>query len=257
MFSAVFTLTAFCLSLALLLLVLRRKLHQRLTAFSFFVVMFVVREAAGLVVRQTSSKDGLAWAYIYWTSELALSAMYLLIVAEISKRFFREYPSIRRNASRLLGVAAVALLLWIAAAVLRYAGHPRLFFMIVDQRLELTITILLLLLMAIGAYYRLTLPPLYRFVLIGIGIYASVQVVANQIELQYKGGPDSLFDYLRRVSFTISVIVWTYAVWRWAAPPTTPAELIPQSKYDALSPRVHDRLQEVNLKLANLANEQP
>jgi hypothetical protein len=109
--------------------------------------------------------------------------------------------------------------------------------------------------MAIGAYYRLKLLPLYRFVLVGIGIYAAVQVAANQIVMQYRMEPTPLWDLMRRGSFVLSIAMWTYGVWRWAGPPACQVELIPQSKYDDLSPQVHDRLYEANLKLANLTSE--
>lgn len=255
MFSELLSIIVLFIGLSLLWLILGRKLHRHLKTFSLFIFLFVVRDIVSLFVLHTPFGQGLVWSYTYWTSELIFSAIYLLMIAEISFRFLSVYPSIRRSATRLLVVVGFALLSWMAASLLRNFGHPRLFYMIGDQRLELTITVLILLVMAIGAYYRLKLSPLYRLVLIGIGIYSSVQVVANQIELQYKMGADSVFDYMRRGSFTTSLVVWTYAVWRWATAPAVRIELIPQSKYDHFSPQVHSRLQDVNLKLANLAGQ--
>jgi hypothetical protein len=255
MFSEIFSVVMYCLNLLLLVLLLARNGWRRLVFFTLFIVLLTVRDGVGLCIAHTSLGIGRPWIYTYWYSELVLSTLYLFMIAEIAKRFFQDYPSIWFNASRLLAIAALALISWTVYSTLRYVGHPRMFVLIGDQRLDLTTTIMLLLLMAIGAYYRLRLPPLYRLMLIGIGIYASVQVVTDQIEIRYKMGPESLFGYLRTWSYAISLVVWIYAVWRWAAPPATRAELISQSKYDHLSPQVHHSLQEVNLKLANLEDQ--
>jgi hypothetical protein len=51
------------------------------------------------------------------------------------------------------------------------------------------------------------------------------------------------------------VLVWIYAIWRWAASRTRQTELIFQSKHNDLSPKVHERLQEAIQKLANLAGQ--
>lgn len=257
MFSNVLTVIIYGLSLALLLLVLGRNLYRRLPVFTLFVVSFVFRDVIALFVAYTPLYRTLTWYWIFWTSEFVLTAMYFFVIAEIARLFLRDYPSIWRFASRLLAAIGLSLTSWSIYSAIRYFGPPRLFVMVGDQRLVLTITILILLVMAIGAYYSLKLPPLFRLVLVGIGIYTAVQVVASQIEIQYRLGPNSVWDYLRRGAFAISVIVWIYGVWRWAGPPVRHAELISQSNYDVLSPQVHRRLRDVIQKLANLAGQRP
>jgi len=255
MFSVSFSIFVYCLSLILVLLLFGRRVAPRLVFLTLFISLCILRDTVSLFLVHTSFVRSIAWYYIYWTSEVILSSMYLCMIAEISRRFLSDYPSIRRPALRLLGIVALASMSWTVFSAMRHVGHPVLFFMLGEQRLVLTITILLLLLMGVVAYYRLRLPPLYRLVLIGIGIYASLVVVADQVELKYRLGPDSICDYTRRGAFAISVLIWTYAVWRWGTPSIPRRELIPQSKYDVLSPEVHNRLQDVNQKLANLASE--
>lgn len=257
MFSELLTVTLYCLSLSLLALVLWRNLRRRLPAFTLFVVSFVTRDVVMLFFINSPFSYTRSWYYMFWTSEFILSAMYLFMITEVAGLFLRDYPSIWRSASRLLAVVGIVLTTWTVYSAMRFWGHPRFFVSVGDQHLVLTIAILILLLMAVGSYYRLKLHPLYRLVLIGIGIYASVQVVANQIEIQYRMGPNSIFDYMRRGSFGISELVWMYAVWRWAAaaPPVRQSELIPQSEYDHLSPQVHSRLQDMTQQLASLVDE--
>jgi hypothetical protein len=260
MFSELLTVILYCLSLALLVLVFWRNVCRRLPVFTLFVVSFVTRDVVFLFFVNRPFTYTLTWYYIFWISEFILSAMYLFVIAEVARLFLRDYPSIWRSASRLLAVVGIVLTTWTVYSAMRFFGHPRFFFTVGDQRLMLTVAVLILLLMAIGSYYRLKLHPLYRLVLIGIGIYASVQVVTNQIEIQYRlASNTALWDFLRRGSFGIGELVWIYAVWRWAAaaPPVRQSELITQSEYDHLSPRVHNRLQDVIQKLASMVDQRP
>ena len=255
MFSNVLTVIAYSLNFALLLLVLSRNLHRRLPVFTVFVFSFVARDVGALFVNYSPAARSLAWIYFYWTTEFLITGMYLFIIAEIAKLFLCDYPSIWRSASRLLDAVALVFTAWTVYSAFGYVQRPRFYMLIGDQRLLLTVTILILLVMAIGAYYRLKLPPLDRLVLVGIGIYAAVQVGANQIVMQYHLPPTLLWDVLRRGSFIISTAVWTYGVWRWAGRPAREPELISQSKYEVLSPRIHDRLRALHNKLDTLIQD--
>ena len=258
MFSNVLTVIAYTLSFGLLLLVLGRNLHRRLPVFTLFVVSFVTRDVISLFVVYTPFFRTLTWIYFYWTSEFILTGIYLFVIFEIAELFLCDYPSIWRFASRLLESVALALMCWTVYSAFRFLTHPRLFNMVGEQHLLLTITVLILVVMGIGTYYHLRIAPLYRLVLIGIGIYASVQVAANQMVIQFRlYEPNPLWDSLRRGSFAVAMALWAYGVWRWAGPPVRHAELIPQAKYDDLSPQVHDCLRDVIQKLANLAGQRP
>ena len=255
MLSNMLTVLGYSLSLTLLLLVLHRNIRRRLPVFTLFVVLFATRDIATLFISYWHRGLTPTWICFFWTSEFLLTGLYLFIIAEIAKLFLCDYPSIWRSASRLFDGLTLVLMSWVVYSAYRHVQHPRLYILVGEQRLLLTITILLLLVMAIGAYYRLKLPPLYRFVLVGIGIYASVQIAADQIVMQYRMEPNSLWDLMRRGAFLFSSALWTYGVWRWAGHPARKVELIPQLKYDTLSRQVHDHLCEANLKIANLTGQ--
>jgi len=254
MHSIIISLVVYCLELVLLLLVLRREFRRQLVVFTAFITLLVVRDIACAIVAQTSFSNSFEWFYIYWISEFALSTMYLFIIAEIARRSLSGYPSVWHPASRLLALVGLALMSWTVISTMRYLGHLRLFVMVGDRCLVLTITVLLLLLLAIDAYYRLKLPPLYRLILVGIGIYTSIEVFANEFEIRSRNGYSIWFD-MRLLSFATALIVWIYGVWRWPASLAPQAELIPQSKYDDLSSQVHNRLRNVVQKLAHLSGQ--
>lgn len=258
MFSEFLTVAVYSLSLTLLALVLWRNLRSRLPAFTLFIISFVTRDLIMLFFVNRPFFYSHALYYMFWTSEFIISAMYLVVIAEIAGLFLRDYPSIWRSASRVLVVVGMVFTAWTVYSATRFWGRPRLVVSVGDQRLTLTVTILILLLMSIGSYYRIKLHPLHRLVFIGIGIYTSVQLVTNQLEIQYRSAYATPFwDFLRRGSFGIAELVWIYAVWRWAAAatPVRPSELITQSEYDYLSPQVHNRLQDVLQKLTSLVNQ--
>ena len=251
MFTLIVSSIGYCVQLVLLALVLRREFRRQLMSFTVFMVLVVLRDTACLIVNRTSFYSSHAWFDIYWTSEFVISTMYLCVIVEIAMRSLRGYPSIWRPASTLLSVVALALTTWTVVSTMHYFGHHRQFVMVGDQHLVLTITILVLLLLAISSYYRVKLSPLYRLVLAGIGIYTSIEVVANQVQLQSRVGY-TIWDNLRLSAFDIGQILWIYAALRCTASSAVEAELIPQSKYDDLSPQIHDRLQTLNFKLGKL-----
>ena len=251
-FACVNSTTLACLYVVLLFFAFRRNLYQRLFFFTAYVILLVARDAAGLWVIHTSFYNLAAGLYIYWGSEFILTTLRLLTIAEISKRYLRGYPVVWAFALRLLTAVAVILLSWTAYSASQNVHHFRRFILVGDQRFEFMQAILLLLLFIIGIYYGLQISPLYRLILIGIGIYSSIQVADNQIGILHKMPPNSVFDYIRRGSFTVSLALWTYAVWRWAAVQDAKPKLISQATYDRLSPQLHDRLRELNDKLADL-----
>jgi hypothetical protein len=47
-------------------------------------------------------------------------------------------------------------------------------------------------------------------------------------------------------------MLWAWAIWRWADDSTVSPKLISQQSYDELSPQIHDRLRDLNDRLADL-----
>jgi hypothetical protein len=115
--------------------------------------------------------------------------------------------------------------------------------------------VLLLTLMGIGAYYQMRIPPLYRLILIGSCIYSAEQVVGSGLGRITDYAPYSLYDFMERIGWLLMISVWTWAVWQWAGVSIRSPELLPQAVYDDLSPRVHDRLWDLNDRLAGLMGQ--
>jgi hypothetical protein len=260
-FSSIFVwLTApasICLELMLFYFAFRRRLYRQLVFFSIYIFIVTVQDLVGLWISYSSWYSAIAWNETYWSVQFVLSLLRLLTIAEIARRSMRGYPAIWAFTWRILSVAAVILLFWTTYSAAQNVHHFRKFIAGAGQRFEFMQAVLLLLLLLLGAYYRMRISPLFRLILIGICIYSAVQVANNQFLLVRSVRTDAVFDYVRRGSFLISFAIWTYAVWRWGATPDVPPKLVSQAKYEALSPQIHDRLRELNDRLAKFSRRPP
>jgi len=243
------------LEVTLLVVACRRRLYKRLAFFFAYVVLVPVWEIGEWWVSFTPWFYSVSYGYVFWSTQFVLSLLRLLTIGEIARRSLRGYPAVWTFAWRALSIAALLLFSWTTYSAFQYAHHFRRFLAIGGQRFEFMQAILLLLLLFLGVYYRVQVSRLYRWILIGICIYSSVQIANNQFLLLNKLSADSIFTYIRRGSFIAPVAIWTYAVWRWGNTPAQPPELISQSAYDKISPEIHDRLRELNDKLADLTGK--
>jgi hypothetical protein len=240
-----------CLDFALLVLLIRRKLYRKLLFFFAYVVLLSVQEPVGWWISFLPWSRSPTWSTTYWSIQFFLSLLRLLTIAEISRRSLISYPAVWSFGWRMLSAAAAILVAWTAYSAFQSRHHFRIFIAVGGQRFETMQAILLLLLLFLGVYYRVQISQLYRMILIGICIYSAIQIANNPLLLA-KIPADSVFGYIRRGSFLIPMVIWTYAVWRWGGTSSTPPDLISQEKYDELSPQIHDRLKELNDKLSDL-----
>jgi hypothetical protein len=246
-------LTCGSLQLVTLAILFRRKLYRQLFFFTTYLAVCLVTDIEWRWVSLTPAFYSRLWFYIYWAIEFLLSILRLLAFAEISKRILRGYPTIFTTSAWLLTAATTILLAWTANPAIHYAQRRSIRIIIGDQRFALMQAVLILAILTIGAYYRILIPPLYRLILVGIAVYASVQVANDQMIIhQTAPVTQSIFDYVRRASIVLSIMIWTYAVSRWSALPELEPKLISRAAYDDLSPQVHNKMQELNDKLAKL-----
>jgi hypothetical protein len=256
-FSSAFDWTIFLLVDSLLLVTLtiifREKLYRRLFFFTIYLIVSVISDVIWRWRTTTSPYPHVRlWFDLYWSAEFLLSILRLLTFAEISRRILREYPAVSAVASWVLISSGTILLAWTAYPAIHNVRRIWPLVLVGDQRFALMQAILLLAFLTIGSYYRMRIPPLYWFVLVGIGIYSSLQVVNNELMLRQLVPAYSIPDFIRRASIVTSVGMWTYAVSRWSAVPESQPELIPQAAYDQFSLQIHDKMQELNDKLAKL-----
>jgi hypothetical protein len=251
-FGLVVSAIAVVLDIALFVLALRRRLYQSVVCFYAYLIFLTPRELILLWISQANLFTTMPAFYFYWSTDAVLSSLRLATIIEISRRALRDYPFVWGLAWRfLMGVGGI-LLFWTISAALHNAHHLKFLITIALQRFELTQAILLLMVLMIGVYYQIQIPPLYRWVLVGICIFSAVQVANYELGRLTAHPTNSVFDYVRRYSFVASQTVWIWALWRWANVSRRPPELISQEVYDEHSETTHNRLRALNDRLASL-----
>jgi hypothetical protein len=191
--------------------------------------------------------------YSYWLSGFTLSFLRFYVILEICKLVLRDYAAVKMFSWRVLSAVAVIMFSWTAYFAIRNAHHPGRLVLTFQQTTDLSFAALLLTLMGLGVYYNMSIHSLYRRILIGSCIYSAEQIVSSELLRIPVHVTNSVFDFTARFSWLLMMAIWSWAVWRWAGAPIGQPELIPQTMYDDLAPRVHNRLRELNNKLASLA----
>jgi hypothetical protein len=239
---------------ALLILVvgcLRHSLRE-LRFFAAYLIFLLVRECVWYFVWKSPAVNTL-WVFdSYWISEFVLSSLRALTIAEIIWRSLRGYPAVWDLFWRVLAATAGLLLLLSLVTAMRNVNRVAKFFYLGLQRLEFMQAILAIALLGIAAHYGIRLIPLYKFVLIGLFLYSVVQVINYEASAFNIYASKPVFDAARKISYGISIGVWTYAFAR----PVESASRIPQrvspALYDQFSPEIHARLRELNSRLQGL-----
>jgi hypothetical protein len=251
-FSTFFSIATYALELAIFVFALKRKLYRTLLFFFLYIIFLLSRDLLYLWISHTSLIGPIAYFYCYWTSEAILSILRLATVLEICWRALRPYPAVWALTWRILTILGIALILFGVNSARHNTSRPRYFVTTTMQRFELLQAVLLLAILAIGVYYEVYVTTLYKWVLIGICIYSSIQVANYELGHITAHPTNTAFDFVRRYSFTFTEVIWTWAVWRWGAAPGVPADLLSQQVYDEQSVRIHDRLRELNDRLSGL-----
>jgi hypothetical protein len=243
---------------ALLFLTIRYKMYSQLKFFVFYIVFATAREIALDWLGPSpaiSDPSFYPYLYFYWTAAFVLSFLRLFITLEICEKVLRRYPALRLFAWRIMAGLGVALFSWTLYVAIHSFHHLKRFILTFQQTTDISFALLLLTLLGLGAYYRMRIPPLYLAILIGSGIYSSVQVVDSELGRQTINLPNSVFDFAQRLAYIVMLTIWSWAIWRWGKDTTPPPELLSQATYDELSHQIHDRLQELNDKLSDLTRK--
>jgi len=243
----------------LLILAFRYKLFRRIKSLVSYIVFASVTSVAlysiGPAPKSYTDPSFYFYFYSYWISAFVLSFLRLYIILEICELVLREYPAVRAFGWRILSGLALVMFSGTAYFAVRNTHHlPRLI-LTFQQMTDMSFAVLLLTLMGIGVYYKMRIPPLCRPVLIGSCIYSAEQVVGSELGRITANLPYSVFDFAARICWFLMMAIWAWAVWRWADVPIRSPELVPQKVYDELSPQVHNRLRDLNARLARLVGQ--
>ena len=242
---------SYSLETALFILIFKQ-IRRKLTSFAIYIWVLVPLDFYYLWLEHTPRYGKPFWIYFWWISQFVFSLLRLFVISEICWRALHVYPAIWSFMWRILAIVSSVLLIWTIRVAMQDVHRFPTFVTGWFQRFELMEAVLLLIVLAAGAYYHIIVPPLYRWILAGIGIYSAIQVANYNLGLLTNYPPLSVFDFIKRVSFVVASAIWAWGIWRWADVPSQRPVLISQQTYDDLSPQVRDRLRDLNDRLADL-----
>ena len=236
-------------AIALVALLAIRKNFRVYPIFTFYVaVNLIAGGIAYMLYRRAGLYSSTLWR-LGWAMQGSVICARALAVAELCKRILARY----------LGIWAVAwrVLLGTAAAVLLYSSFAEkyrwdLLVTRADRSLELAIAVVIVGVLIFARIYNVQTDPADRLLAVGFCFYFCFSVLNNTILERYLGDYATLWNLLGMAAYLVSMLLWTWALWK-TQPYTRRAEqLLPAGVYQVVMPEVNVRLQLLNEKLSQL-----
>ena len=149
---------------------------------------------------------------LYWLTEAAGLLMGLAVVYEIFKHLLTPYPALRRLAMQSFEAAVVFLVLlgcMVSYAQRLSAGdHLQGSFLVVEQATRILEVGLLLALFLFASAFGIHWRQYVFGIAIGLGVFVVVELVAVTMRLQFGVTAGPIFNIVRTVSFSSSLMIW-------------------------------------------------
>lgn len=229
-----------------------RRLYLRLPLFTAYLTFLVGRTLILWWFYLGPGYGSRVSFYYFWVTQGILLAARGAAVAELAWRGLREYRGVWALGWRLLCFIGLVLLFHAAIDAGGNASFLVAFIVTAERDLELAVVGILVLLLAVGRYYRILLDPVHRMVALGLGFYSAVQMLNNGLPRVWQTLYFDWWNVIRLTSFQVALVIWLLPLLR-PLPKAAPAPaLLPQSFYDELSPQVNYRLRILNQRLLEI-----
>lgn len=199
------------------LILLRGREGGLLRRFPFFYayVAFVLLGSASayIIVYQVQPHF---YPTAYWFYFMATLVAEFAVLVEVSDHIFLPYPPIRRLGRLLaLGICGTFLVFYIIPSLMEHRPSSVAILDLV-KRTSLTKAVIIIVLLAAVRYYRLPLGRNVSGMLLGFSIYLGTNVANFALAEEF--GPAlyyQTFVIVLPLSYTLSLLVWTIALWRY------------------------------------------
>ena len=240
------------LQLVLCSVLLRRRTHRAIPLFSVYVLLTTTRTLSlWWIYHDPTLEPGKVFNF-YWVTQLLNLTACGLAAAEVCWLTLRLHRGVWALTWRLLAGVGVVLTVFAGAAAWQNTRWIDAVVLRAERGLELAVAGLLLALFAVSRYYGIRLQPTLRYIAIGLGFHAAIQVINNSLMFGYFQGFFPWWNVLRVLSFDIAVVIWCWGMRH----PVTVAEpepvLLEPRVYNELAPQVTYRLRELNSRLLEM-----
>lgn len=204
--------STFGLELVVCAVAIRKRLYAYLPIFTSYLVLLILRAIFIYIAYSFIGYRSRFAFYAYWISEGLLLSARAATIVELIWSACRWYAGLRVILKWILWIVTSLLLAQASLAAIAHASRIPPFVLTLEQSLELTAAIALIVLIAFSCLYDV---PLHRFQTLltsGLLFYSLVQVANNAIS---KYGMESHFHWwegVRSTSFSVVLIIWLIAL---------------------------------------------
>ena len=231
------------LEAGLLVLLLYRKNHRTFPFFFTYVLMAFLESIVLMVSYRLWGFSSSNAVRIAWGTQGLVILGRALAVAEICRRVLGRYRGIWALAWRMLVGSAVVVLLYSLAI----AGFEwQLLALNADRGLELTITVVVVMLFLFARYYELTMEPAARLLAISFFLYSCFAVLNDTILENWKYRYATLWNVVGMLAYLASLLLWNWAVRKRQLEITLEPALLSRGVYQTLAPEINLRLKLLN-----------
>lgn len=231
---------------ALLILMLARQHYRTYPAFFFYVVADILQSPVLFIVYAIWGFLSYPASHIAWASQAVIICARALAVAELCRHLLQQFSGIWALARRLLTICAAGVAVY---SVLTAGWQWGMTVLKINQGLELTMVVVIVILFAFARYYEIMAERAQRTM--GVGFFAlSCFKVVNDTILQHRLAQyANVWRVLGMMAFLTSLSLWFSALYKLAPAPTRKTPLLAPDIYGSLTPKINERLRELNEQL--------
>jgi hypothetical protein len=222
------------------------RLYARLPIFYLYVFVVLASSAALFFVYR---KNFYAYTTQFWFWEFLTLLLGYGVVLEVMHHAFKDYPGAERLA-RYLGFIAFGLV-FIAVGI--GAWLDRLPVKItsmgtrvdgLERDLRVVESIFLFIIAVVVLHYGIELGKNVEGLAIGMGIYVAVSIVMQALSVVYGEQPkfQSFFEVAQPTAYTVTLGVWTAALWSYAPAKSAPPNAEFEADYQAFVAKTKEKL---------------
>ena len=259
----------------LCVLVYVRNLQRRLPFFTIHSTLLLMSTISVALVYHRFGFRSAESYYAYWVTAGLIIIARGFATAELCRYEFRAYRGVWALAWRILALLAVVFLGHGAVDAWGQLDRLAIYGLTIERDVEISSVVILLAMLLIGRYYRLTLEPLHKWISVGICLVCFTDIVNNtvlrnafnghlsswfhlasafswpEIRSQVERAND-LWNMIRTSGLIVSMSIWCYALRKPLPAPAKEPVLLPAEVYREFSPAVNLRLRAFNDRLIEM-----
>jgi len=205
------------LQIPIAILLVRRKMIREFPAFFLYTCFQILQFAVLFTMDAMDSVTRDQFMVAWLVDRYASAGLRFAVIHEIFYHVFRSYPALLGLGGRLFRWST-ALLMFVAVVLVAYTTGTNLNYesivpIVIDRAVDIMQVGLLVVLLLLVKYLRLTWSTYVFPIAVGLGLYSSTMLVMAALHARYgMYYQPVLFGHIDHVSYTCSALVWFTAL---------------------------------------------